>query len=449
MNPILLDRYGGAVPRYTSYPTAPHFHGGIDAGSYREWLGSLNPGERLSLYLHVPFCREMCWYCGCHTKIVQRDGPLADYAAVLRAEAALVSDALRQRPRLSSLHWGGGTPTLLAPKDFLSVMARLRADFSFTDDAELAVEIDPRSFTPEMAETLGAAGINRASLGVQDFNARVQAAINRVQPYEVTARAVASLKDQGIKSINFDLMYGLPHQGVSEVLESVELAVTLRPSRLALFGYAHVPWMKKHQRLIDEAALPDSGLRARQFEAAAIRLKELGYQQIGLDHFALADDSLAIARRCGRLQRNFQGYTTDSARVLLGLGASAIGSLPEGYVQNDPAIGRYAHSIRAGRFATVRGIRLKTDDHLRRAVIEALMCTGEVDLDVVRQDYGMLGASFDRELASLLPLARDGIVEIEGLRIRVTEVGRPFLRAAASHFDRYLEAGEARHSQAV
>ena len=449
MDPLLLQRYAGSVPRYTSYPTAPHFHDGVGEATYREWLVAVPSDSKVSLYLHVPFCRQMCWYCGCHTKVVRRDEPVRDYAAALRKEVALVAGAMRGSVMVTSVHWGGGTPTLLTPRDFVSIMEEIRRCFDLAEMAEVAVEIDPRTMDEETAVMLGAGGVNRASLGVQDFNRSVQEAINRVQSFETTKSAVDQLRRIGVKGVNLDLMYGLPHQDVACFLDTVEKAVQLQPDRLALFGYAHVPWMKKHQRLIDEAALPDPLLRAHQFGAAADRLGELGFTRIGLDHFARPEDSLAVALRCGALRRNFQGYTTDGAETLIGLGASAIGSLREGYVQNDVPIGRYVETMKTGRLGTVRGIRLGTDDYLRRAVIERLMCDGEVDLGAVRYDFGLLGADFAEELEALKPMEADGLVRLEGERVRVTRDGSPFVRVVAATFDRYLAQGSARHSQAV
>ena len=449
MDPDLLRRYGGPVPRYTSYPTAPHFHPGITAETYLGWLGGLPPEARLSLYLHVPFCAQMCWYCGCHTKVVRRYEPVSDYAETLLQEAALVADALPREPRAVQLHWGGGTPTMLSGDDFRRLTDGLRRAFRFDAAVEIAVEVDPRTLDAEKARALAAAGVTRASLGVQDFTAAVQAAINRVQPYEVTARAVDLLRDAGIRGINFDLMYGLPRQWVADLLRSIELAVTLAPDRIALFGYAHVPWMKSHQRLIVESELPKEAARWAQAEAAAARLEALGYLRIGFDHFARPEDPLARAVTEDRLRRNFQGYTDDPAEALIGLGASAIGSLPQGYVQNAVPIQDYRAAVAAGRPAVLRGCRLSADDRLRRAVIETLMCRLKVDLAGLCARHDADPADFAEEIAALDGMAADGLVEIEGSEIRVTEAGRPLVRSAAAVFDRYLKAGTARHSRAV
>jgi len=445
MESYLIGRYGGAVPRYTSYPTAPHFGDGVRAGTYADWLGRLGDGQTLSLYFHVPFCARMCWYCGCHTKIARRYEPIGEYAVLLGAELDLIADAMSAAPRVIHIHWGGGTPTMLAPDDFRRLMDHARRRFRFAEAAEIAVEIDPRTLAADKIAALAGAGVSRASLGVQEFSESIQRAINRIQPYEMVAEAVAALRGAGIGAINFDLMYGLPGQGVADVVRSAELAADLGPDRIALFGYAHVPWIKKHQRLIDEAALPLAEARLEQAEAGAECLVARGYRRIGLDHFALPDDPLSLALDRGTLKRNFQGYTTDSADALLGLGASAIGALPQGYVQNAVPLDAYGRAIGAGRLAVVRGLAVGDDDCRRRAVIERLMCDLGVDLAALGRDE----ADFADELAGLRDMAADGLVELSGSRIRVTERGRPFVRSICARFDAYLGHGKARHSAAV
>jgi oxygen-independent coproporphyrinogen-3 oxidase len=442
MNPELLAKYDRPVPRYTSYPTAPHFHDGIGRHDYREWLAELPSDVRLSLYLHVPFCHELCWYCGCHTTVARRYHPVAEYRDLLLREIDLVGATIGGRRPVRHIHFGGGTPTMLAPDDLRLLGGRLRARFDLEDAAEFAVEIDPRRLTRETVDALAATGVNRASLGVQDVNPEVQLAINRWQPFTVVERAVDWLRTAGIDGINFDLMYGLPRQTTARVRASVDAALALRPSRVALFGYAHVPWMKRHQRLIDEAALPDAAQRAAQFEAAGARLQEAGYVAIGLDHFALPEDSLAVAQREGRLHRNFQGYTTDDGAALLGFGASAIGSLPQGYVQNAVPILKYRDAIRGGRLATARGIRISADDRLRRGIIERLMCDFAVDLNGSAR-------SLAAELEALEPFRADGLLTVDEGVIRVESAGRPLIRTICAVFDAHLQQGLARHSRAV
>ncbi len=444
-----LRRHDKAVPRYTSYPTAPHFHAGVGDRDYRDWLGGVGAADRVSLYLHVPFCAKMCWYCGCHTKVVSRYQPVAGYAELLRREAGLVARAVREAPLVSHVHWGGGTPTMLSAADFAGLMTGLRDDFRFAPDAEVAVEIDPRTLDRDKVAALAEAGVNRASLGVQDLNAEVQAAINRIQPYEMTALAVERLRAAGIAAINFDLIYGLPRQGLAEVERTVDLAAGLKPDRLSIFGYAHVPWMKTHQRMIDEAELPGATERLEQAEAAAARLVAHGYRRIGLDHFALPGDAMTRALDEGRLRRNFQGYTDDRAEVLLGFGASSIGALPQGYVQNAVPFKDYGEAVGAGRLPVAKGIVLDDDDRLRRAVIERLMCDLTVDLEELARAYGRPAEGFIGDMDALAPLAWDGLVLLDGWRVTIPEEARLMMRTVCAAFDRYLATGKGRHSRAV
>jgi oxygen-independent coproporphyrinogen III oxidase len=437
------------VPRYTSYPTAPHFAPSIGADIYASWLNALGAGAPLSLYLHVPFCAQLCLYCGCNTKVTLRRRPVEAYAERLIGEIGLVAKEVGRR-RIAHLHWGGGTPSILGPEALSKIHATLVQAFDLDEIGEHAIELDPRHLTPPLARALARIGVNRASLGVQDLNVSVQNAIGRVQPFETVENAVAMLAEVGITKINFDLMYGLPRQTVNDIRETIRQAHALSPSRLAVFGYAHVPWMKPHQRLIEEAALPGFGERQAQAAAAHAALVELGYQPIGLDHYARRDDELAVAARDGRIHRNFQGYTTDEADALIGLGASAIGRLPLGYVQNAPDIAGYSRAIAAEQFATVKGMVVSGDDRLRARVIERLMCDMSIDLDAVANEAGSgLRDYFADELESLIPYERDGLIDIEGHRIRVTEKGRPFVRILAAVFDVYLREKPARHSLAV
>jgi oxygen-independent coproporphyrinogen-3 oxidase len=449
MNRTLLERYDKRVPRYTSYPTAPHFHPGINAATYARWLAAVEKNTPLSLYFHVPFCREMCWYCGCHTKVVRRYEPVGEYATTMADEVTLIGGMLEARPPVTHMHWGGGTPTILSADDLEHLMAKIRAGFNVAADAEIAVEMDPRTVTENHVRALARAGVNRASLGVQDFNEQVQKAINRVQPYEMTEQVVEWLRAAGIKAINFDLMYGLPYQTIDDVIRTVDLAAQMRPDRVAVFGYAHVPWMKTHQKMIPDESLPDAWQRFEQAEAAATRLAERGYRRIGLDHYALETDSMTEMLDKGHLRRNFQGYTTDEARALIGFGASSIGALPQGYVQNAVPLRAWGEAVRNGHPAVDKGIALSDDDRLRRDIIERLMCDLEVDLSVEAARYGKSANEFSGEIEMLKPMIADGIATIDGDRISITEPGRPLMRAVCALFDTYLDSGVGRHSQAV
>ena len=437
------------VPRYTSYPTAPHLSQPMDEAGYRAWLAAIPEGARLSLYLHVPFCRTLCWYCGCHTRIVGSDASLADYVAALRREIGLVADALPRRVGVGHVHWGGGTPTILAPDDFAGLMALLHDRFDVAPEAEIAVEIDPRRMSQARIDALAAAGVSRASLGVQSFDPVVQRAINRVQSVAETAEVTAALRRAGIAKVNLDLIYGLPHQTARSCAATVDEAVGLAPDRLAVFGYAHVPWLKRHQQRIDEAALPDAAARLDQFETIAERLGAAGYRPIGLDHFARPGDTLARRLDEGRLRRNFQGYTDDQCGVLLGFGASALGLLPDGYLQNETRIGDYQRLLAAGTLPVRRGRRLTDDDRRRGAVIERIMCDLAVDLAAIAIRHGPDPGGFAAELARLAELERTGIVRLEGSRIVVAADCRPLARTVASVFDAYLEPAAGRHARAI
>ena len=446
-SPIPAALAGRQVPRYTSYPTAPHFHAGVDAGTYRDWLGQLSAGTSLSLYLHVPFCAAMCSYCGCHTKVTRRREPVDAYADRLAAEIDLVSASTAAR-RVDHIHWGGGTPSTLRADGLARLVDRMALRFALPDDLDHAIELDPRTVDHEFAAALGAIGVTRASLGVQDLNPHVQVAIGRVQPYAAVASAVGALRKAGIAAISFDLMYGLPHQSTADLVATVALAATLRPDRISLFGYAHVPWMKSHQRLIDEAALPDAARRFEQEREARVALVAAGYVAVGLDHFALPADTMARAHQDGDLRRNFQGYTVDDADALIGLGASAIGRLPQGHVQNAPDTAGYQRAIDAGRLATVRGLAFTREDRARGEVIERLMCGYPADLPAILNRHDLAPNLFDAALDALRDLEAEGLARHEAGLVSVTEAGRPLTRIVAAVFDARLgQAG--RHSAAV
>jgi oxygen-independent coproporphyrinogen-3 oxidase len=450
MPPSLADRYGAEqLPRYTSYPTAPHFSDAVSHQTYGQWLASLPAGLSSSIYLHIPFCRSMCWYCGCHTKITRHAARVVDYLAALRREIDLAAGRLRHPLLVRHLHCGGGTPTIMEPEAFLDLLGLLRNRFRFAPDAEIAVEIDPRTLTGAMIAALGRAGVTRASLGVQSFDPVVQAAVNRVQSFEQTAAAIDGLRHAGVTGINLDLVYGLPHQTVASCIDTVRQCLALLPGRFAVFGYAHVPAFKKHQRLIDEAALPGGAARLAQAEAIASVLMEAGYRQIGLDHYALPGDSLATAQAVGRLHRNFQGYTTDPSDVLIGFGASAIGRLTAGYAQNDVSLDRYAACIAQGELATAKGYALTPDDRLRADVIERLMCDLRVDVDEICRKHGAAADGLLADNPRLRDLARDGIIRLDGGLVSVPDEARPLVRYAASAFDAYLGSFTRPYSRAV
>ncbi len=430
------------VPRYTSYPTAPHFHSDVDRTVYSDWLSRIPANAALSLYIHVPFCTSLCIYCGCHTHVARRKDPLRDYVSLLRRELELILQRTASR-KVARIHWGGGTPSAIGAEALSEIMEHVSRLADVSAVQEHAIELDPRHVRPELVHTFAAIGINRASLGVQTFAPHVQAAMGRVQPFATVQRAIDRLREAGICNLNFDLMYGLPRQRAADIRETVELAAALKPQRLAVFGYAHVPWFRPRQRLINEADLPGVTERFDQMKTARQELYRHGFKPIGLDHFALPSDELAIAASAHRLHRNFQGYTDDCSPVLIGLGSSSIGRLPQGFVQNATDVADYARRISANELATVRGIALTEDDRRRAAIIEDLMCylrttlpTGSNLLDATAQ-------------AALSALQREGLVRHDGDLIIVPETARSFVRLAAAAFDAYLPNNTARHSAAV
>lgn len=446
----LLARHGArATPRYTSYPTAPHFEAGFTAADYGGWLAEFDTDAPISLYLHVPYCREMCWYCACNMRLASDYGPVGRYVESLLEEVELLAAALPARMRISHLHWGGGTPTALSPTDLTRVMERVRDRFIVDDDAELAIESDPRTLEAAMIATIGALGFTRASFGVQEFEPVVQQAINRIQPPEQVAAVVEGLRRAGVGAINFDLIYGLPHQSVATLTRTIELCREMRPDRIALFGYAHVPWKASRQRLIHEDALPGLRERAEQAGRAAELLREQGYVPIGLDHHALPDDSLARAAADGTLRRNFQGYTTDQAETLLGLGTTAIGRTPRGYFQNLPGVRDWRTAIAEGRLPVRRSRAFRGDDRLRGEVIEQIMCRGQVDCAALGRHHGADEGWAADSLAALGPLVTDGIVRISGDELELAPWARSLARVVAAAFDSYLPTGPGRHAVSV
>ncbi|HEY9217054.1 MAG TPA: oxygen-independent coproporphyrinogen III oxidase [Phenylobacterium sp.] len=445
----LIAKYDGRAPRYTSYPTAVQFTPEIDAGCYRTWLAELPTVEAVSLYVHVPFCSRLCWYCGCNTRAVNRREPIREYVQYLLREVAMLQAALPSALQASAIHLGGGTPNMLSTDEMEAIFGALGGAFRIEVGAEIAAELDPASLTREWVLAAGRLGLNRASLGVQTLDAKVQAAVNRHESVEQIAACVAALREIQVRSLNLDLMYGLPHQTRANVLDTVEKVLTFRPERLALFGYAHVPWMKSHQKLLDEGALPGPAERLDQSESAAERLVAEGYVQIGIDHFALPTDELAIAFANRRLRRNFQGYTTDEARTLLGVGVSAIGSLPQGYVQNIAQEVGWRAAIDGEELPIARGVRKTEEDRFRGEIIERLMCDFAVDLAAACRRHGRSMAELDAALVRLEPFIDDQLVRLEGGRLVITDAGRILVRSVSACFDAYFEPQAVRHSKAL
>lgn len=445
----LIAKYDGRAPRYTSYPTAVQFTPQVTPEIYRGWLAELPAADPVSLYLHIPFCARLCWYCGCNTRAVNTHQPIGDYVRLLLDELAMLQAALPGRLKADAVHLGGGTPNMLTPHELTAILGSLRNVFELSPAVEIAAELDPVVLTRDWVRAAAFLGLNRASLGVQNLDKQVQHAVNRRETFDEIAACVGWLREAGVGSINLDLMYGLPHQTVENTISTVDAVLALRPERLALFGYAHVPWMKAHQQLIHEAALPGPAERLDQSEAAAERLIGEGYVQIGLDHFALPQDELAVAAREGRLHRNFQGYTADAAPTLLGLGASAIGSLPQGYVQNVSQELGWRAAVSAHDLPVARGVVVTGEDRFRGEIIERLMCDLEVNLAAVCARHGRSVADLADEFAALDGFERDGLVRHDGASLMVTEPGRVLVRSVCAVFDTHLAPQAQRHSKTL
>jgi len=444
IDPAVILRHATPVPRYTSYPTANHFATDVGPDDYASWLEALTANAKLSLYVHIPYCRDLCWYCACNTRAVRRYEPIASYIDVLLTEVAHVAARLTTH-HSSNIHFGGGSPDILSAHDLRRIAAAIRNRFEVSETAEIAIEVDPRLLDPERVSAFADIGINRASLGVQDFDDRVQAAIGRVQSFEVTRRAIEDLRSAGIGSINIDLVYGLPYQTMDSVNHTIDRVVSLAPDRIATFGYAHLPRRMKHQRLIEAAHLPGAIDRYEMSQLLTRRFVAAGYRRIGLDHFARPADPLAASE----IHRNFQGYTVDDSDALIGIGASAIGKLPRGYVQNATTTADYARRIAKHGYATVRGIALSLDDSVRALTIERLMCANDFSERVLTERFGAAAAPIVATARHILDTDPDGLLEATGDGFRMTELGRPFVRSICARFDTYLQDGVARHSMAV
>lgn len=449
MNPIhdALLRHNRNTPRYTSYPTAPHFSDAVTAETTSGWLAGVSEEEDLSLYIHIPYCRKMCWYCGCNTRATRKYSPVSHYVEYLLRELKLAASSIGQNRVVSHIHFGGGSPSMLSPQDFDSIMQAARTRFTISPEAEIAIEIDPRELTEAKVAAYAKAGVNRVSFGIQDFHEDVQRAVNRRQPFYKVYDAIKLVRTYGIDIINLDLLYGLPHQTAEKIRANVNFAQALEPTRVTLFGYAHVPWMKKHMRLIDEAALPGARARLEQFDAGAEQLAIHGYQPVGLDHFVKPEDPMLAALENHTLRRNFQGYTTDKASQLLGLGVSAIGALNQGYYQNCTDTRSYFRMIDEGILPVAKGRSLTEEDRLRRSIIEELMCYGEIDLDAHCAGRKVKANMFADAFDELLILAKDELVTIKGSRISVATGASQAVRLVCAAFDSYLAPAPAQHAQ--
>lgn len=442
-----LGLFDARVPRYTSYPTAPHFAASVTPGLFTSWIEQIPEGSAISLYMHVPFCRRLCWFCACRTQGTSSDDPVIAYAQVLLQEIALLKRHLPRGVTLSRLHWGGGTPTMLPP-DLMKTLADAIFDVvPLGPNAEFSVEIDPNEVDDARLAALAAAGMNRASIGVQDFDEEIQKTIGREQSYELTKRVCDMIRDRGVHSLNADILYGLPHQTNERIADSVQKLLTLSPDRVALYGYAHVPWMSRRQQMIPSDAMPTPEERLRLFETAAQLFEWDGYRSIGIDHFARPDDGLAVAQAAGKLRRNFQGYTDDTAPVLVGLGASSISRFPQGYAQNHPGTAAHTKAIRAGSFSTHKGHVFTGEDKMRGRIIEALMCDFRLSRAEILRDYTISADELDKMLRGVATTFGD-MVRLDAEALSIPPHGRPLTRMIARAFDAY-DQSKAQHSAAI
>lgn len=442
-----LGLFDARVPRYTSYPTAPQFGNSVTPDLFARWIQAIPAGSAISLYLHVPFCRRLCWFCACRTQGTSSDDPVIAYVQTLKAEIATLKRHLAPGVHLSRLHWGGGTPTLLQPDLIRDLAATIFDAVPMGADAEFSVEIDPDEVDGPRLDALAASGMNRASIGVQDFDDEIQRLIGRIQPYDLTRRVTDMIRDRGVRSLNADILYGLPRQTPERISDSVQKLLTLSPDRVALYGYAHVPWMSRRQQMIPSDSIPTPQERLRLFDTAARLFDWDGYEAIGIDHFARPEDGMAVAHRAGRLRRNFQGYTDDQADVLVGLGASSISRFPQGYAQNVSGTSDYTKQVRAGQFTTHRGHVFSGEDKLRGRIIEALMCDFRVSLTELQRDFCVTQA----QLAPMFAAAKaqfGAMVDLTAEALNIPPHARPLTRMIARAFDAY-DQSKAQHSAAI
>ncbi len=439
----LLCKYNYAVPRYTSFPPATKFTQDISQSDYTALLKGLPSSNAVSLYVHIPFCHELCLYCGCNTKVLNSYSPVESYIKLLLSEITLVGESTNGKLPVNLLHFGGGSPNYLKPNDLKLIVAHISEFFDISKQTSIDIESDPRHLGGEMIKAFVDIGVTRISLGVQDFNHDVQIAINRVQPFEQVKACVKKLRDNGINKINFDLIIGLPNQTIETVTDTAHLAASLSPDRLAVFPYAHVPWMKKHQKLLEKYPMADGKERFLMNEAVDTVLKSHDYKAIGTDHYAKSSDSLAVAQNNGVLRRNFQGYTVDISEAIIGFGHSSISSFKSAYVQNTITPADYRNAINNGEFPVNRGVKLSENDQGLSRLIEELMCNFKVNLEGYK-DY--IGSDYSDKLATLI---QDGLVIMDGMQLIITDKGKPFTRVVASCFDPYFEKQENQHAKAI
>ena len=438
----LIKRYSKPGPRYTSYPTAPMFSEAIGPNEFRNEIVKTNDSSEpadLSLYYHIPFCDTLCYFCACSMMITHSDDKKENYLGYLKREIDMISDLTKSNRKVSQMHWGGGTPSYLFPSQIVSLGGYIQESFTFDDDAEVSVEIDPRGLTREHLEAFKEIGFNRISMGVQDFDHKVQKAINRIQPEDMTIQVVEWCRELGFKSINLDLIYGLPYQNVKSFRKTVKSVIKIKPDRIATFNYAHVPWMKKHQTLIKDEWLPSTDVKLKLLHLVIDEFTSAGYEFIGMDHFALPEDELVAAQKNGTLNRNFMGYTTKKGCDLIAMGITGISEVGDIYAQNVKTLQEYYEIIDNSEFATFKGYKLSNEDRLRKEIIMQLMCHFKLDKTSFGNGYNInFDEHFSKALKTLEPMKEDGLLEITDDSITVLPTGRLLIRNITMAFDEYL-----------
>jgi oxygen-independent coproporphyrinogen-3 oxidase len=451
VNLDLVKKYNVAGPRYTSYPPATKFTDEVKWSDIEPLIAESQEGRDLSLYFHIPFCETLCWYCGCTTVITLNHAQGSTYVNHLDRELETMTRHVDTRRKVVQLHWGGGSPTFLSPDEIRSLGRSIRKRFTLADDIEAGVEVDPRRLTQDHIVALREVGFNRASIGVQDFDPKVMESVHRIQPRELTDQVLGWIRAAGFKSVNFDLIYGLPNQTVESFNRTLDAVLELGPDRLAVFSYAHVPWVKPAQKILEQKVLPPPEVKLQLLKSVIERLTGGGYVYIGMDHFAKPNDELAIAQSRKQLQRNFQGYSTHGGADIYGFGMSSISQIPDAYWQNEKDLVKYYAAIKEGVVPMVRGYILTEEDKLRRETIMRVMCDFSLDYAAMSRKLGInFKEHFAGEIAALAPFVQDDLVEITDNGIEVTQTGRLFIRNIAMTFDNTLApAGERKHSRTI
>jgi oxygen-independent coproporphyrinogen III oxidase len=451
IDPDIILKYDKQLPRYTSYPTAPHFKQADDDQLYRNWLKEIPHNSTISLYFHIPFCEKLCWYCGCNTQIINHYSPVERYLTYLKKEIYLISDLISDKNlKICHIHFGGGSPTIIDPKNFEDLFSHIRKNFDILPNAEIAIEVDPRNIDEEKAKIYKKVGINRVSFGVQDFDLNVQKLINRVQPFELVEKICNLFRKYNINNINFDFIYGLPGQNVKIITKNINLIQKLNPDRIAFFGYAHVPWVKKYMRFIKDEDLPNAKDRIDLYNIIAQNLHKIGYEAIGLDHFAKKNSDIILELKNKKLKRNFQGYSTDKANILIGIGISSISYLPSGYAQNNTKNIPYPKLIDEGKLPISKIIKITKEDKIRKLIIDKIMCYLAVDLTDFINEFNLESNYFDQELQNLKELESENLIIINDKKITINPKTPQIARVTASFFDEYFDNGVGnRHSRAI